>query len=213
MNDSSTKLVKFSRGFVTGVLNQPKMTFTHSRLKVPTYIPHTYTHTLSPKFSSVLLYNEPLSNYGPIRRKVHWMTPKWPWHLQGQNIHIHTSYNPRGPNLYFEPFLRNVPILRKVHRMTPNDLDKFKVRSIHMPIITIPTPKFIPVSLWRAVFEFGPILRKVHWTTPKWPRQIQGQKYTYAYHVHQWGPNCPLYDKPFLRYGQIVKEVHLVAQK
>ncbi len=86
--------------FVKIALNDLKMTFTSSRLKVLTCIQHTSqshdldvfnakntnthaTYTQEVQFWSVLLYDDLFSSFDQILWKVRRMTLKWPWHVQG----------------------------------------------------------------------------------------------------------------------------------
>ncbi len=69
------------------------MTLTCSRSKVLIYILIYIPHTpVRPNFLPFSLYLESFSSCGPILWKVHQMTPKWPWNVQGQNTHMHIAY-------------------------------------------------------------------------------------------------------------------------
>lgn len=65
-----------------------------------------------PKVLSLSLYSEPCLSYRPLRRKVHWMTLKWVWHVEGEELHclLHTSQVPKCSFLS----LHGVPYSRKL---------------------------------------------------------------------------------------------------
>ena len=65
------------------------MTLTYSRSKIPTCMLHNKHQR--PKFLSVSIYDEPCLSYHPIFRKVHRVTPTWPWTLKGQRYLIYVQ--------------------------------------------------------------------------------------------------------------------------
>ncbi len=96
-------------------MNDPKMTLTCSRSKVPTFTSHT---PLWPKFLSASLSNEPfLVTAGlPTLEKSAPNDPKMRLTCLRSEV---STFIPKGPNfpvsLYGEKFLSYGPILRKVH--------------------------------------------------------------------------------------------------
>ncbi len=52
--------------------------------------------TARPKFSSVLLFDEPFLSYGPIIGNVHQMTPNDRDRFEVKNTNMHITYNPEA---------------------------------------------------------------------------------------------------------------------
>ncbi len=68
-----------------------------------------------------------------ILRKVHWMTPKWPWTLQGHRYQINVllvSMSPKfhSVSLYDQPFSRYRPFWNKCTEWPQNDLNPYKFK-------------------------------------------------------------------------------------
>ena len=99
----------------------PNMALQWPRSKRPICILHTPQRL---KLYPVSLYDEPFLGCKPILRKVHQMTPKWPWHVQGWKCPYAYNIHPRGPNSHLFhsmiAILTYDPILWKMHSMAPN---------------------------------------------------------------------------------------------
>ncbi len=118
--------------------------------------------------------------------EVYWLTPKWPWHVQGQKhpwppplmcILHNTSLLPNClfVLLYNEQFSRYGPIWRKW---------PWHVREIKVPICIPHTPlrpKCYSFSLYNEPFSsYSPILGKVQLMTPICLWRVEGQKHPHA---------------------------------
>ncbi len=162
------------------------MTLTCSRSKVRIRDIHT---SLRPKFSSVSFYNELFSRYGTILGKVHQMTPNDLDMFKVKNTNMHTTYAFEAQifvrfALWWADFeLRHN--FGNVHQMTPNDLDMFKVKTTNMHATYTPKAQIsISFPLQWAVFELQSNFGKSASNNPKWPWQVQGQKYQYSCYTH-----------------------------
>ncbi len=140
----------------------------------------------TPKFSSVLFYDELFSSYVPISRKVHRMTQH---DLDMFKVKEHTPLTSTfsSVSLYDESFW----VMAQFWESAPNDPKITDIQGQKYPITYCihPRDKISSVSLCDEPFlSYGPILRKVH-GMKKWLRR---QKYPYACYIHPTGPNvCP----------------------
>ncbi len=112
--------------------NDPKMTLICSRSK-NIYLCSLYLYTWGPKFC---LFRSRISRFRvtvQIWKRVHQMTPIWPWYVQGQRYTY--AYYIQNPDAQaFVRFTLRWAVLKlrpsfwKVHQMTLNDLDMFKIK-------------------------------------------------------------------------------------
>ncbi len=107
--------------FEKSAQNDVKMTLTCSRSK---YLYVYYIQPPGPNFCRFFYGISFLSYmYIPLFRKVHWMAPKWPGHIQGRKYQICIPYTPQrlkfsSVSPYDVPFLSYSLTLKKVHQIT-----------------------------------------------------------------------------------------------
>ncbi len=125
-----------------------------------------YTHTRGPNwFSSISLYVEPFLRYAPFSRKVHRMTSKWPWHVQGQRYTY--AYNLHPPCPSFRPFLELCPPFQKSALNDPKWPWHVNGQKYHYAYYIHPSRPASTMGRFRVTPLF--FFRKVHWMTPPPP--------------------------------------------
>ncbi len=124
---------------------------------------HT-TYTPRPKFPSVFLYDETFMRYGPIRRTVHRMTPKWPGNIWDQNYPFSPSSIPLNLWVVFVG-IQGCGHTRYVHTSYAHKAQTFISVSFYIE----------QFSNYNPLFFFEKSAPKCH---KVWPRHVQGQNYT-----------------------------------
>ncbi len=130
----------------------------------PYMYPYVLLVSLSLKFQSFSLYGPSFSTYSPFWDNF-WMTPKWPWTLQGQKLpHICVASVPKSQiSVHFaQPVVFKLQaILKKVHQITPKWpwTLQGQMYPIHVLLVSM-SPKFQSMSLYDPVFfEMQAMLR------------------------------------------------------
>ncbi len=194
--------------------NNPQMTLTCSRLKVPICMQHTPPKT---KFSFISLYDEPFLSYESIFVKSAPNVPQMTLPCSGLKVPACIQHTPQWPkfssvSLYDEPFLNYAPFwLGKVHQMIPNELDMFKVKNTNMQHTPL-GPKFSHILLYVEPFlSYKPVL----WKCTEWPKIDLARFKIKGTHMHSPWPKhflpASLYDEPFSSYAPFLGNVHWMA--
>ncbi len=149
----------------------------------------THTCVTSILEAQILLFRSTTSRFRVTDhlRKVHQITPKWPWTLQGQRYPINvTSVHESQISLRFvlnQPFSRYRPFW---NMCTECDLEPCKIKLPYTWITGVHDSQIsLRFTLRPALFEIQTILRQVPQMTPNWPWTLQRQITIYLYN------SCP----------------------
>ncbi len=143
------KLLSSYRTFWHRCVNDPKLAWITKASKVPR------SATRDSQLSSISLYGYPFFEKQAIWRKVHPMTPKWPWTLRGKrypHTYITTTHDSKiSPRFALQLAVFEMQtILGQVHRLTLKWHWTLKRQGGALYILQLPPPprpKFHPFSL------------------------------------------------------------------
>ena len=189
----------------TSALNDRKLTLNPTRSIVPQiFVTSIHKSQISLRFALQWAIFE----LQAILRQVHWMTPNWPWTLQGLRYPIYvTSVRESQILLHFtlrNPFLSYRPFWDKCTEWPQMTLNLTRSNVPHICITTIPGSQIsLRFTVRPALFEIQTIVRQAHRTTPNRPSTLQCQSTLYMYNLNVPGSQIHsvlLYDEPFLSY-------------
>ncbi len=111
----------------------PQMTLNPVRSNVAKCTPYMLRVSPIPKFQSVSLYDQPFIEISLFWKKGHWMTPTWPWTLQGQMYPIHVFLVSMSHKIQSVSLKKTQAVFKiqaiwdKCNKMKRNDLEPYKV--------------------------------------------------------------------------------------